>query len=52
MTDSVKGKRHKLYADNYFSSPELFHDLLNNKKINACGTVRCNKNKNSKRNFK
>lgn len=43
MTESVKGKGHKLYMDNYFSSPELFHHLITEKKINACGTVRCNR---------
>lgn len=43
MTESVKGKGHKLYMDNYFSSPELFLHLRNEKQINACGTVRCNR---------
>jgi len=38
----VEGRGHKLYIDNFFSSPELFDDLAN-KKIYCCGTVRPNK---------
>jgi len=33
------GRRHKLYMDNFFSSPELFDDLVK-KQIYCCGTVR------------
>lgn len=29
---------HKLFVDNYFSSPHLFSDL-HNRKINCCGRV-------------
>jgi hypothetical protein len=29
---------HKLFMDNYFSSPQLFSDIRNGK-INCCGTV-------------
>jgi len=29
---------HKLYMDNYFSSPALFDDMFG-RKINCCGTV-------------
>ncbi|PNF29671.1 PiggyBac transposable element-derived protein 4 [Cryptotermes secundus] len=35
----VEGLGHKIYMDNYFSSPALFDDLLD-RKINSCGTVR------------
>ena len=35
----VEGVGHKLYMDNYFSSPALFDDLAE-RKINSCGTVR------------
>jgi hypothetical protein len=35
----VEGVCHKLYMDNYFSSPPLFDDLVE-RKINLCGTVR------------
>jgi len=38
----VKGCGHKLYVDNFFSSPELYDDLVN-KKIYCCGTVRPNR---------
>jgi hypothetical protein len=34
----VEGVGHKLYMDNYFSSPSLFKDL-HQRKINCCGTV-------------
>ncbi|PNF34306.1 hypothetical protein B7P43_G15809, partial [Cryptotermes secundus] len=35
----VEGLGHKIYMDNYFCSPALFHDLLD-RKINSCCTVR------------
>jgi hypothetical protein len=35
----IEGVGHKLYMDNFFSSPNLF-DELTTKKINCCGTVR------------
>lgn len=38
----VEGVGHKLYMDNYFSSPLLFDALLE-RKINSCGTVRHNR---------
>jgi hypothetical protein len=38
----IKGRGHKLYRDNFFSSPELFDDLAN-KQIYCCGTVRPNR---------
>ncbi|PNF40809.1 hypothetical protein B7P43_G16650 [Cryptotermes secundus] len=34
----VEGLGHKIYMDNYFSSPALFDDLLD-RKINKCGTI-------------
>jgi len=38
----IEGRGHKLYVDNFFSSPELF-DALANKQIYCCGTVRPNR---------
>jgi len=38
----IEGREHKLYRDNFFSSPELFHDLVK-KQIYCCGTVRWNR---------
>jgi hypothetical protein len=38
----VSYKGHKLYMDNYFSSPRLFDDL-HNRRIGFCGTVRHNR---------
>jgi hypothetical protein len=35
----IQGLGHKIYMDSYFSSPDLFDDLLG-RKINSCGTVR------------
>ena len=35
----VEGLGHKIFMDNYFTSPALFDDLFQ-RKINACGTVR------------
>ncbi|KFM69921.1 PiggyBac transposable element-derived protein 4, partial [Stegodyphus mimosarum] len=43
LAECVKGKGHKLFMDNFFSSPDLFHELLHNYKINSCGTIRCNR---------
>jgi hypothetical protein len=37
----IEGAGHKLYMDNFFSSPDLFDELLT-KKISCCGTVRPN----------
>lgn len=39
LTKKVQGRGHKLYMDNYFSSPDLFDDLAT-KQIYCCGTVR------------
>ncbi|XP_047103494.1 piggyBac transposable element-derived protein 4-like [Schistocerca piceifrons] len=41
LTENIKGKDHRVYFDNYFSSPDL-RDLKENK-INACGTVNPNR---------
>ena len=38
LTKKVQGRDHKLYMDNYFSSPNLFDDLAM-KNIYCCGTV-------------
>ncbi|PSN35194.1 PiggyBac transposable element-derived protein 4, partial [Blattella germanica] len=42
LTSKVEGVGHKLFMDNYFSSPDLFNDL-HERKINCCGTVRHNR---------
>jgi len=39
LTWGVEGFGHKLYMDNFFSSPDLYDDLAQ-KKIFCCGTVR------------
>jgi hypothetical protein len=38
LTRSVQGHGHKLYTDDYFSSPDLYNDLTK-QKINCCCTV-------------
>ena len=42
LTRRVEGLGHKLFMDNFFSSPRLFDDL-DGHKINSCGTVRPNR---------
>jgi hypothetical protein len=42
LTRRVEGLGHKLYMDNFFTSPDLFDDLTKCK-INCCGTVRPNR---------
>ena len=42
LTRKIEGHGHKLYMDNFFSSPELFDDLAN-KQIYCRGTVRQNR---------
>ena len=42
LTRKIEGRGHKLYMDNFFSSPELFDDLVK-KQIYCCGTVRLNR---------
>ena len=37
LTCRVEGLGHKLFMDNFFSSPRLFDDL-DGHKINSCGT--------------
>ena len=39
LTQKIHGRGHKLYMDNYFTSPDLFDDLAT-KQIYCCGTVR------------
>jgi hypothetical protein len=41
LTARIENLGHKLYMDNFFSSPYLF-DNLHMKAINCCGTVRPN----------
>ena len=41
LTRKIEGHGHKLYVDNFFSSHELFDDLVK-KQIYCCGTVRPN----------
>jgi len=42
LTRKIEGCGHKLYMDNFFSSPVLFDDLVK-KQIYCCGTVRPNR---------
>jgi len=42
LTSRVEGLGHKIFIDNFFSSPRLFDDL-DRRKINSCGTVRPNR---------
>jgi len=42
LTCRVEGLGHKLFMDNFFSSPRFFDDL-DGHKINSCGTVRPNR---------
>jgi hypothetical protein len=42
LTTRTENFGHKLYMDNFFSSPDLFYDL-HTKAINFCGTVRPNR---------
>ena len=42
LTRRVEGLGHKIFMDNFFSSPRLFDDV-DRRKINSCGTVRPNR---------
>ena len=42
LTSRVQGLGHKIFMDNFFSSPRLFDDLERHK-INSCGTMRPNR---------
>ena len=42
LTHRVEGLGHKLFMENFFSSPRLFDDL-DGHKVNSCGTVRPNR---------
>ena len=42
LTKKIQGRGHKLYMDNYFSSPDLFDDLAT-KQIYCCGNVQPNR---------
>ena len=42
LSSRVEGLGHKIFMDNFFSSPRLFDDL-DRYKINSCRTVRPNK---------
>jgi len=39
LTEQYRGKQHRVFCDNYFSSPTLFNELLQYG-LYACGTVR------------
>lgn len=45
MAKTIKGKGHKLFMDNFFSSPDLYDFLHSQMKVNCCGTVRQNRKK-------
>jgi len=47
LTRGVEGFGHKLYMDNFFSSPDLYDDLAQ-KKIFCCGMVRLHRKGMSK----
>ncbi|GFY31611.1 piggyBac transposable element-derived protein 4 [Trichonephila clavipes] len=49
LAESIKNKGHKLFMDNFFSSPELFQQLHKEYKMNSCGTMRSNRKHLSKR---
>ena len=42
LTCRVEGLGHKIFIDNFFSSPRLFNDL-DRRKINSCGTLQPNR---------
>jgi len=42
LISRFEGLRHKIFMDNFFSSPRLFDDL-DRRKINSCGTVQPNR---------
>jgi len=42
FTSRVEGLGHKIFMDNFFSSPRLFDDV-DRRKINSCGTVQPNR---------
>ncbi len=42
VTESLRGKGHHLYMDNFYTSPALFHSLKR-VGIYSCGTLRCNR---------
>jgi hypothetical protein len=39
LTRSEEGVGHKVYMDNFFSSPDIYEDLYT-RHINCCGTIR------------
>ncbi len=42
LMDGLEHKAHKLFLDNYYTSPVLFLTLYD-KNVQACGTARCNR---------
>lgn len=43
LIESVRGKGHNLFIDNFFTSPKLFVKLRDEYRTNTCGTVRKNR---------
>ena len=42
LTEAISGKNYSIYCDNFFTSVNLFKDLLK-RKIYACGTIHSNR---------
>ena len=42
IVDGLQGKGYNLYMDNFYTSPELFVELVD-RGFHACGTVRINR---------
>ena len=41
-TEQFSHRNHRIFCDNFFTSPKLFDELLS-KGLYACGTVRCDR---------
>ena len=42
LTEQFSHRNHRIFCDNFFTSPKLFDELLS-KGLYACGTVRCDR---------